>query len=185
MKPKVLSLLLVAMLLPGAGLAASKAKTPAGPVSDPDLARQISHKILVYPFYSIWDDISFRVHDGQVQLLGAVSQPQKKTDIERLVGRTPGVTSVTNEIKVLPFSTNDDQVRVAVANAIFHDASLGRYFMSANPSIHIIVDGGHVTLTGFVDSDFDKNQAGILARGAGLNFGVTNNLEVMTSPKKG
>ena len=57
--------------------------------------------------------------------------------------------------------------------------------MGAIPSIHIIVDNGHVTLTGDVDSTMDKNIAGIRASGAGLSFGpVQNNLTVDNPGKK-
>ena len=116
---------------------------------------------------------------------GAVSQPYKKSDIERLVRRVPGVTGLTDEIKVLPLSSTDDRIRMEVAHAIFGDPSLSRYGMGASPSIHIIVDGGQVTLTGVVDNDFDKNMAGVRAATAGLNFGVTNNLQVENPSKKG
>jgi osmotically-inducible protein OsmY len=50
--------------------------------------------------------------------------------------------------------------------------------MGANPSIHIIVDNGHVTLTGVVDSEADKNTAFIRANGVPGVFSVTNNLQV-------
>src|ERR1035437_8174676 len=93
----------------------------------------------------VWDDISFRVDNGNVSLLGAVSQPYKKSDIERIVQHIPGVASVTNEIKVLPLSMQDDRLRLQVARAIFRDPALSRYAMGAVPAIHIIVDNGKVT----------------------------------------
>jgi len=56
--------------------------------------------------------------------------------------------------------------------------------MGAVPSIHIIVDNGHVTLTGAVMNKMDKQIAGMRASGAGLSFGpVTNNLTVDNSGK--
>jgi hyperosmotically inducible protein len=95
------------------------------------------------------------------------------------------VVSVVNNIKVLPLSPNDDRLRLQVARAIFRDPVLSRYAMQPIPSIHIIVDNGHVTLEGIVDSETAKNVAGIRANGAGLSFGmVTNNLRVENSSKK-
>lgn len=133
----------------------------------------------MYSRYTLWDDISFRVDHGNVELLGAVSQPYKRDDLQRIVQRIPGVASVTNELKVLPLSTFDDRLRLQVARAIFSDPALSRYAMGAVPSIHIIVDNGHVTLTGAVGTEADKNIAGIRAGSVGLGFGpVVNNLSV-------
>jgi osmotically-inducible protein OsmY len=122
-----------------------------------------------------------------VELNGAVTQATKKKDLARLVERIPGVTGVSNEIKVLSNSPMDVRLRREVARAIFGDPSLSRYGAGALPAIHIIVDNGHVTLSGVVENDGDKNLAGIRARGAGLSFGdIVNNLEVeQPSNKKG
>jgi len=147
--------------------------------NDADLAKQVRHEVLMYPRYTLWDDISFRVNDRNVELFGAVSQPFKKGDIQRLVQSIPGVASVTNEIKVLPLSPFDDRLRLQVARAIYGYPALSRYAMGAVPSIHIIVDNGHVTLTGAVNSEAEKQIAGMRASGAGLGFGpVINNLSV-------
>ena len=155
------------------------------PLTGAALEKGVRHEILMYPKYTLWDDISFRIDNGNVELLGAVSQPYKKSDIEHIVQRIPGVTSVTNEIKVLPLSPQDDRLRLQVARAIYRDPALSRYGMGAVPSIHIIVDNGHVTLTGAVNNTVDKQVAGIRASGAGLSFGpVINNLTVDNPPAK-
>lgn len=185
MKIEALGRCVAAILLAGAGIAGASTKGTAGPRTDADLQRQVRHEIAMYPYYSIWDDVSFRVDNGQVELTGAVNQPYKKSDIERIVQRVPGVTSVTDEIKVLPLSPNDDRLRLQVARAIFRDPVLSRYAMGAIPSIHILVDNGHVTLAGVVETEMDKNIAGIRANSAGLSFGpVTNNLQVEHPSKK-
>jgi hyperosmotically inducible protein len=150
-----------------------------------DLETRVHHEIVMYSNYTLWDDISFRVNNGNVELLGAVSQPYKKSDIGRLVQHVPGVASVTNEIKVLPLSTMDDRLRLQVARAIFRDPTLSRYAMGAVPSIHIIVDNGKVTLTGAVNNSMEKQIAGMRASAAGLSFGpVVNNLTVENPPAK-
>jgi hyperosmotically inducible protein len=178
--------MLAAMLLFGAGIAgaANKQEAPV-PGTDADLQQRIGHEVRMYPYYSIWDDISYRVSNGQVELFGAVNQPYKKSDIEHIVQRIPGVRSVTDEIKVLPLSNFDDRIRLAVARAIYRDPVLSRYALQPVGSIHIIVDNGHVTLTGVVSNDMEKNVAGIRAGGAGLSFGaVTNNLQVEHPSRK-
>jgi hyperosmotically inducible protein len=164
------------MLMTAALIAGAAAATT---VSDTDLVKSVRHEVLMYPRYTVWDDISFQVNNGNVQLLGAVSQPYKKQELQRIVQKIPGVASVTNEIKVLPLSSFDDRLRLQVARAIFADPVLSRYAMGAIPSIHIIVDNGHVTLTGAVATETDKQIATIRASGAGLSFGsVVNNLSV-------
>ena len=169
--------LMTAAIAIGAAVAASP--------TDADLARNVRHEVLMYPRYTLWDDISFRVDNHNVELFGAVSQPFKKQDIQRLVQSIPGVASVTNQIKVLPLSPFDDRLRLQVAHAIYGYPALSRYAMGAVPAIHIIVDNGHVTLTGAVNSESEKQIAGIRASGAGLSFGpVVNNLSV-DQPAKG
>ena len=187
MKPTILGRFLTATLLLASGVAGASTKnTPNVPQSDADVAKHVRHEILMYPYYSIFDDVSFRVENGQVELLGAVNQPYKKADLERLVRRVPGVTGIADEVKVLPLSNNDDRLRLQVARAIYRDPMFTRYAIQALPPIHIIVDNGRVTLTGVVSTQSEKDVAGIRASGAGLSFGpITNNLEVEhPSPKK-
>ena len=179
MKPTVLGRVLAAALLV-AGVAGASTKDSAGaPRGDADIAAGVRHEVVMYSRYSIWDDVNLRVENGQVELTGAVSQPFKKADLERLVQRVPGVTGVTNELKVLPLSNNDDRLRVQVARAIYRDSSFTRYAMQAVPPVHIIVDNGRVTLTGVVATEMEKQIAGMRASGAGLSFGpIQNNIQV-------
>ena len=174
------------MLLIGASLVfgASKADKPL-PGTDAAIAAQVRHEVVMYPRYTIWDDISFRVTGGQVELVGAVSQPYKKEDIERLVKRVPGVTGISDQVRVLPLSDMDDRLRIQVARSIYRDPLFTRYAIEANPPIHIIVDNGHVTLTGIVSTEMEKNVAGLRASSSGLSFGpVVNHLQVENPSKK-
>jgi osmotically-inducible protein OsmY len=164
-------MLAAAVLVAGAAFASAP--------GDAAIARSVRHEVLTYPYYTLWDDITFQVDNGNVVLEGAVTEPYKKTDLTRIMQRIPGVAGVTNDVKVLPLSDFDNRLRWQVARAIFADPLLSRYAMGANPSIHIIVDNGHVTLTGAVSTQTDKVMAGIRANRAGLAFGpVVNNLSV-------
>src|SRR5579863_4939837 len=150
-------ILVAAALLAGTGFAGSAGKQAVtAPQDDATLAKSVRHEVLMYPYYSIWDDISYRVDNGNVALLGAVNQPFKKSDIEKRVRSIPGVTGVTDEIKVLPLSTNDDRLRLQIARAIYRDPVLSRYGIQPVPPIHIIVENGHVTLAGIVNTDMEK-----------------------------
>jgi hyperosmotically inducible protein len=87
-----------------------------------------------------------------------------------------GVTTVVNNIEVLPPSPMDDQLRRALYRAIYGEGGLSRYSIQAVPSVHIIVKNGNVTLEGAVDSEADKNLAGIRANQVPNVFSVKNNL---------
>jgi hyperosmotically inducible protein len=166
------------------GLAAAKAPVNVN-YTDPELAAKVVHEIRMYSRYSIWDNVDVRVSKGNVELMGQVNQPYKKADLQRIIDRIPGVNSVNNDLEVLPLSPMDDRLRLRVARAIYRDSVLSRYGLQAVPPIHIIVDNGHVTLEGVVNTEMEKNVAGIRANGAGLSFGqVVNNLRVET-PVKG
>ncbi|MGA3040804.1 MAG: BON domain-containing protein [Bryobacteraceae bacterium] len=182
MRLAILNKFIFAAAALGLGAALSIAAAATGDtVSAPDaaIAKKLTHEIRMYPRYTIFDNISVFVNEGRVELLGAVSQPFKKADLGRIAQSIPGVTSLSNELKVLPPSPMDDRLRQQVARAIYRDPVLSGYSMQAVPPIHIIVDSGHVTLEGVVRTDMEKNVAGLRAAGAGLSFGqVTNNLHV-------
>lgn len=173
-------ILLTTILAAGAAVASSHSNNTSGaPQTDEQIAKHITHEVMVYPRYSIWDDINFRVENGQVLLSGAVTQPVKKSDLGNIIHGIPGVASVTNDLKVLPLSPMDDRLRMQLARAIYGNSVLSRYGMMAHPPIHIIVENGHVTLDGVVATEMEKQIAFMRASGAGLGFGpVVNNLQV-------
>jgi hyperosmotically inducible protein len=107
-----------------------------------------------------------------------VTRPTLKSDAEAAVKSIEGVSGVTNNIEVLPPSPMDDQLRHALYRAIYGDTVLSKYGWSSMPSIHIIVKNGHVSLEGVVDSEADKNVAGLRANGVPNVFEVKNNLVV-------
>lgn len=179
MKARILGQLLMAgALVAGAGVAGATTSTPA-PQTDAALANRVRHEIVMYPYYGIFDSVSYRVVNGNIELSGAVTEPWKKSDLGRSVQKIPGVASVTNELEVLPLSPMDNQLRWRIARAVYGDPALSRYAIQPIPPIHIIVDNGHVTLEGVVNNDLEKQVAGVRAATAGPSFGpVTNNLRV-------
>ncbi len=149
-----------------------------------NLVKEVRHQLLLLPYYSVFDNLLFKVEGDKVTLLGQVVRPTLKSDAENAVKSIEGVASVNNQIEVLPVSPMDDQLRRAVYRAIYGDAVLSRYGMSALPSIHIIVRNGNVTLEGVVDSESDKNLANLRASAVPNVFSVTNNLTVGSSDNK-
>ena len=79
---------------------------------------------------------------------------------------------------MLPVSLFDDSIRVRTARAIYRDSVLGRYASDPVHPIRIVVDNGHVTLYGTVQSVMDKTIAGIRASSVPGTFSVENKLAV-------
>ncbi len=148
------------------------------------LAREVRHELAMLPYYSIFDDLKYRVDGSTVTLGGAAITVGLKRDAESAVKGIEGVTKVINNIEELPPSPNDDQIRRAVARRIFSWGDLSRYSWEAAPTIHIIVKGGHVTLEGVVDNASDKNAAGLQANQVNGVFSVQNNLQIAENPRK-
>jgi hyperosmotically inducible protein len=144
-----------------------------------DLRDAVRHELVMLPYYSVFDDFEFSVdNNGVVTLMGDVTRPVLKSDAENVVKRIPGVTAVVNNVKVLPLSPFDNRIRAATYRSIFGYAGLYRYAMGTNPSIHIIVENGHITLKGVVATEGDKNIANIRANGVPGVFSVSNQLLV-------
>jgi hyperosmotically inducible periplasmic protein len=146
------------------------------------ISHEVRHELVMLPQLTIFDNLAFQVNGDTVTLMGQVRNAVLKDSAERAVKSVEGVEKVNNKIEILPASPGDDRIRTAVARAIFSDDRLFRYSMGAVPPIHIIVDGGHVKLEGVVDSQADKDTAGIRANGVPGIFSVENNLRVEGSP---
>ena len=142
------------------------------------LARQVRHELVMLPYYNAFDWLQFKVDGTKVTLMGEVTQPTLKASAERVVKRIEGVSEVVNEIEVLPVSPNDDRIRLAVYRAIYYHPTFTRYAIRSVGPIHIIVKNGDVRLLGSVDTEADKNIAGIQANGVAGVFSVTNDLVV-------
>jgi hyperosmotically inducible periplasmic protein len=145
------------------------------------LVNEVHHQLVLLPYYSIFDNLEYKVEDDKVTLMGQVTRPSLKDDAGRAVKGIEGVEGVDNQIKVLPPSPMDDQIRRAEFQAIYSFPPLQKYGGMAVSPIHIIVDNGHVTLEGVVDNEADKDAANVRANGVPNVFSVTNNLRVQKS----
>jgi hyperosmotically inducible protein len=148
-----------------------------------NLMKEIRHQLVLLPYYSVFDNLAYRLEGDKVILEGQVVRPTLKSDAEAAVKSIEGVATVVNNIEVLPVSPMDDQIRRAVYRAIYGDTALFRYGTSAVPSIHIIVKNGSVTLEGVADNEADKNLANLRANGVPNVFAVKNNLRVVSESK--
>ncbi len=145
------------------------------------ITREARHELLLLPYYNVFDWLAYKVEGYKITLYGEVVNPTLKSDAENAVKKIEGVESVDNQIQVLPPSPFDDRIRREEYTAIYGDDSLGRYAWGPPPAIHLIVNNGHVTLEGVVDSQADQDMANIRAKGVPQVFSVTDNLHVGSS----
>jgi len=176
---KLIRSFLVFILAVGAFSTASvNAQSFASTNSPRAIEEQVRKKILRLPRYEIFDAIGYQVNGDTVTLNGKVRNAINRKDAERSVGKIPGVNHVVNNIEVLPLGSFDDSIRVRLYQTLANSGGLSRYLWPNSPSVRLIVDGGHVSLEGYVSNRGDFNTMNILAHGVSGVFSVTNNLIV-------
>jgi len=161
---------------------------------------EVRHQLAILPYNGVFDNLKFQVDGNVVTLLGQASRPTLKSNAERIVRRIEGVTTVINQIEVLPLSPNDDRIRAAVYTQLYRTPALQKYTSNRTEpilrnslsnrisitndppigyhAIHIIVKNGSVTLEGAVAARGDRDIANIKANTVSGVFAVTNNLRV-------
>jgi hyperosmotically inducible protein len=147
-------------------------------ITDQQIVMAARKQVVLYPFFTVFDWAEFRSQNHHLEVSGYVTEPYKKIDIGRLMARVKGVTELQNNIVVLPTSVDDDQVRMAIARAIYMDPYFAGYGNQPIPPIHIIVDNLNVILYGVVNSPVDREKAEEDARFAATYFSLTDKLTV-------
>ncbi|HVM92993.1 MAG TPA: BON domain-containing protein [Terriglobales bacterium] len=150
-------------------------------VSDSQLEQKLAKKLAfdrVGYFDNTFNYLALNVQNGVVTLEGDMVYDTPKDSALAVVAGTPGVKDVVDNVKVLPASFVDNSLRVRIARAIYRDPVLSKYAIDPVHPIRIVVDNGHVTLYGSVDSTMDKNVAGVRAGAVPGSFSVDNKLVV-------
>jgi len=168
---------LLLLIAPGA----SAQHFPENPVpkNETPTIREIRHELLMLPNFGVFDNIYYDFHDGVVTLNGQVVDPALRPEAEKEMHQIEGVKSVVNHIDVLPPSSADASLRMAAFRAIYQYPGLEKYELGLRKPIRIIVKNRNVTLEGFVDSESDRELAGVQARQAQGVRSLTNNLQVV------
>jgi hyperosmotically inducible protein len=122
--------------------------------------------------------VSVNVRNGVVTLGGHAYGPVDADSAAAVAANTKGVKDVVNEIQVDPLSPMDDRTRIAVFRSVYGFPSLNKYAIDPGKPIRISVQSGNVTLYGVVDSQADKDAAGIRANSVPGVFHVSNELQV-------
>lgn len=159
---KIFSFTAAAMLAAGVALAGTPDR------KDLQVFNDVAKSVNRYAHFTIFDDVNASVKNGVVTLTGRVTMPYKRDDLEKRVADVDGVLQVRDNLEVLPVSQSDDQLRYRIARSIYGNPNFWNYAIGPNPPIHIVVEHGHVTLTGVVNSDVDR----MLARSLVTQFGV-------------
>jgi hyperosmotically inducible periplasmic protein len=179
MKDRLILLVLASLLTVNTQGTAQDAQREPSARAQERITREVRHELLMLPYFGVFDYIAYKVDGYNVTLLGQVVRPTLKSDAENVVKHIEGVEKVDNQIEVLPPSPNDDRLRLRLFRAIYGFPGLQKYELGVQKPIRIIVKNGHVTLEGVVDSEADKNLAGLRANGVSGTFSVTNNLQVV------
>ncbi len=153
-------------------------------VTEDRISREVRHELLMLPYYSVFDDLEYSVHDGTVTLKGYVVNPVNKSDAEAAVKHVPGVNNVVNDIEIAPPFPDDDRIRLEEYHKIYGTDGLYKYGTMAVPAIHIIVKAGRVTLKGVVDNQFDKQLIDTQANSVPGVFSVTDDLVIAANKSK-
>jgi len=157
--------------------APAKAEPAAERTAYEQLAKKVRKELVTLPWYGVFDNLAYEIDGSTVKLYGQVVRPTTRTDAERRVRKLAGVERVENNIEVLPLSSFDDSIRVATYRTLYGwNSPLFRYGRGTNPSIHIVVNRGHLTLEGVVANEGDRRLAYIMANSVPGVFSVTNNL---------
>lgn len=176
-KSAIMVLAILVATAASVALAAPKSSSPQI-TGDAQTMNKIRKELVKLPYYGVFDNLAYKLEGNTVTLYGQVVRPTTRKDAERRIARIEGVDRVINNIEVLPVSGFDDTIRARAYRAVFRSGSLYRYAMGANPSIHIIVNRGHITLEGVVSNRMDSQLAYMAANQVPGVFSVTNNLQV-------
>jgi hyperosmotically inducible periplasmic protein len=177
-----LRMVAIATSLSAIGYAQQPPKRPVPPEAVARIAREVQRALVMVPQYGVFDYLAYQVNGYEVTLTGSVTQPVTKNNAEKGVKSIEGVEKLNNKITVLPLYTTDNQIRMAVFQAIYGTPALERYARQAIPSIHIIVNNGNVTLEGAVLNKGDADLAFIRAKTVPGTFNVTSNLKTDNPP---
>ncbi len=143
------------------------------------LSNKVYERLVTMPWYNVFDNVEYKISGSKITLLGQVVFPVTRSSVADSVKGIKGVTQVVNEVKDLPLSPFDNQIRWAEYRALFSEGSpLFHYSLGVNPRIHIIVDNSRVTLVGVVNSRADREMAGLRAKTVPMVFSVKNELKV-------
>lgn len=146
-----------------------------------NVAKAINYGLIGYVPVA-FQAITVQVHNGAVILGGHAAGPIAASDAVAIAENVKGVKDLIDNIQVDPLSPMDDRIRMEEFRAVYSSPFLSQYTMDPEKPIRIQVVNGHVTLYGVVDSEAQKDAAGIKANTVPGVFSVTNDIVVAGAP---
>lgn len=155
----------------------------SGNVSDAELKEKLADKLRYdrVGYGILFNNLTLDVQNGVATIGGQVHDYPSRDSALAVAETMPGVKDVVDNIEVLPTSIMDDDLRIRVARAVYGNTALNRYAADPQKPIRIVVDNGHVSLYGVVDSAMDKQIAEVQAKSVPNVFSVDNHLMVANS----
>jgi len=146
--------------------------------SDQKLGEEVVKEIRKYSRFTVFDDCSAFIKEGKVALFGWVTEPYKKTDIEKRMYKIIGIQEFKNDIEVLPVSISDQRLREVLVNRLYRDSTFSDFASMPIPPIHLIVSGSRVIITGVVGNQLMKQKAESIIRGTPGVLSVESKLRI-------
>ena len=119
---RILQFCLAAALVLGTSGFAAGVTLDNSQVMQQRITREVRHKLVMLPYFSVFDNLAYRVDGDTVTLFGQVRNATLKSDAANAVKHIEGVEHVNNQIEILPASFNDDRIRREEARAIFRNS---------------------------------------------------------------
>jgi osmotically-inducible protein OsmY len=146
--------------------------------SDQKLGEEVVKEIRKYSRFTVFDDCSAFIKDGKLAVFGWVTEPYKKTEIEKRLHKIIGIQEFKNDIEVLPVSLSDQRLRETLANRLYSDSTFSDFASMPIPPIHLIVSGSRVIITGVVGNQLQKQKAESIIRGTPGVLSVESKLRI-------
>ncbi len=149
---------------------------PVVEVSDAEISEAITRDLLTDPRLEDFE-IDVEVEDGIATLSGSVGNLKAKQTAGRIARNTLGVWRVKNILLVRPGDrVSDNAISLDVQSALIRDPFVEK------DEVSVYVENGKVTLSGTVDSVFEKRQAADAASRVKGVIALDNALSVEGTP---
>ena len=152
-------------------------------MSDSRIGIEIQKRLGNYPFYSVFDWVETETKNGEVTLNGILLDSWRRNFVLRRIAEIPGVVAIHDHLTSGTETSGMDQHLCQLAAwAIYGDLMFAEYTRMGHMPIHLVCQGGKVTLEGNVRSAVERRKAESLVRQKTNSHGVINHLEVRREP---
>src|SRR5437868_1106963 len=98
-KNRIIGVIAIVAIAAVAAIAAPGASNETGG-SDQQVAQKVRHELVTLPYYSVFDNLAYKIDGNTVTLYGQVVRAVTRSDAEHRVAKISGVERVVNNIEV-------------------------------------------------------------------------------------